>query len=213
MSHNVAITPDRPDGRQVLDRTGLFEREFDEHARVVQRARGELARRFDAVTGLCAEALRSGHKLLFFGNGGSAADAQHFAAELVVRYRRNRRALPAVALTTDSSILTAGGNDLGFDQIFARQIEALGRPGDVAVGSSTSGKSPNVLRAFAVARKMGLRTVALTGSDGGGLAESVDELLVVPSTTTARIQEVHLLIGHLLCEALELELATEEVKR
>ena len=188
-----------------------FEREFEEHMLVAEEARRELGGRFRAILGLCRDAVEAGNKLLFFGNGGSAADAQHFAAELVVRYRRDRRAIAAIALTTDTSTLTAGANDLGFDRVFSRQIEALGRPGDVAIGITTSGRSPNVLEALRTAREMDLKTVAFTGGDGGDLAGLVDELLIVPSRVTARIQEMHLTFGHMLCGALELE--ADEVTR
>jgi D-sedoheptulose 7-phosphate isomerase len=150
--------------------------------------------------------LRSGGKLLLFGNGGSAADAQHLAAEFVGRFVAERSGLPAVALTTDGSILTAVGNDYGFDQIFARQIEALGRPDDVAIGISTSGNSPNVIEAVKRATKQQLRTIGLAGKDGGILAKCVDISIVVPSASTARVQECQIAIGHLLCELVEMDL-------
>jgi D-sedoheptulose 7-phosphate isomerase len=189
-----------------LDVSDYFEREFEDHLRVAEQARRELAEPFAAILALWADAVRAGNKLLFFGNGGSAADAQHFAAELVIRFTRDRKPIPAIALTTDTSALTAGANDLGFDQVFSRQIAALGRPGDVAVGSSTSGRSANVVEAFKTAREMGLKTVAFTGGDGGELSGLADVILIVPSKVTARIQEMHLTIGHLLCGALEREL-------
>ncbi|PYK42657.1 MAG: phosphoheptose isomerase [Verrucomicrobia bacterium] len=147
--------------------------------------------------------LRADGKLLFFGNGGSAADAQHLAAEFVGRFVRERAGLPAIALTTDSSILTAVGNDYGFDQIFARQIQALGRPGDVAIAISTSGNSLNVLEGVKEARKRKLKTIGLTGKDGGLLAQQTDVAIMVPSTSTARIQECHIAIGHLFCELVD----------
>ena len=150
--------------------------------------------------------LHSGGKLLFFGNGGSAADAQHIAAEFVGRFVAERRALPAMALTTDSSILTAVSNDYGFERIFARQIEAFGRPNDVAIGISTSGNSPNVLEGMKEAKKFHLKTVGLSGKDGGELAKLVDLAITVASKSTARIQECHIAIGHLLCELVEAEL-------
>ena len=159
-----------------------------------------------AAAGLVEDCLRTGGKLLFMGNGGSAADAQHLAAEFVGRFVLERRALPAIALTTDSSILTAIGNDYGFDVVFSRQIEALGGPGDVVIGISTSGNSPNVLAAMKVAAARGLKTIGLAGRDGGRLAREVDVALVVPSGVTARIQECHITIGHLLCELVENEL-------
>jgi D-sedoheptulose 7-phosphate isomerase len=143
---------------------------------------------------------------MFFGNGGSAADAQHIATELTIRYKHDRVAIAAIALTTDTSALTAAGNDLGFEQIFARQIEALGKPGDVAIAISTSGKSRNVIAALEQARSMRLITAAFGGKDGGDMIPLIDHLLVVPSATTARIQEMHILLGQMLCGALEIEL-------
>jgi D-sedoheptulose 7-phosphate isomerase len=148
-------------------------------------------------------ALEDGRKVLLYGNGGSAADAQHIAAEWIGRFQRERRALPAVALTTDTSVLTAIGNDYGFDQIFARQIAALGRKGDVAVAISTSGNSPNVLAATDAAREIGLITVGLTGRDGGALGGKVQYHLNVPHSLSARIQEVHIMVGHILCGLVE----------
>ena len=153
---------------------------------------------------LIADALRDGRKLLLFGNGGSAADAQHIAAELVGRFMRERRGLPAIALTTDTSALTAISNDYGFDDVFARQVRALGTRGDVALAISTSGRSPNVLRAVEAAREVGLKVVALTGGDGGALAGKADVTLrVSASTLSARIQETHILIGHVICELVD----------
>ena len=140
---------------------------------------------------------------MFFGNGGSAADAQHLATEMVVRYKLNRKALAAIAFTTDTSLLTAMANDIGFEAIFSRQIEALGRPGDVAIGISTSGQSPNVLKALVLAQKNGITSVGFTGDDGGGMSSVTDILVRVPSNTTARIQEIHILLGHVLCDLLE----------
>lgn len=151
-------------------------------------------------------ALRAGHKLLFFGNGGSAADCQHLAAEFAGRFRRDRRPLAALALTTDSSVLTCVANDFGYDEVFARQVAALGRAGDCAVGISTSGKSRSVLRALAVARAAGLHTLGLTGRDGGYMPSFCDQCLVVPHEDTARIQEAHLFIGHALCAQIEQQL-------
>jgi D-sedoheptulose 7-phosphate isomerase len=153
-----------------------------------------------------AASLKSGGKVLVFGNGGSAADAQHLAGELVGRYLVDRRALPAIALTTDPSILTAVANDLGYDAVFRRQVEAHGRPGDVAIGISTSGRSRNVLAALECARANRLVTVGLTGAGGGPLAALADHLIDVPSSDTPRIQEVHGLVVHLLCQIVEDEL-------
>ena len=153
---------------------------------------------------LIAGAIRDGRKLLLFGNGGSAADAQHIAAELVGRFMRERKGLPAIALTTDTSALTAISNDYGFDDVFARQVRALGAGGDVALAISTSGRSPNVLRAVEAARDAGLKVVALTGGDGGALAAKADVTLrVSASTLSARIQETHILIGHVICELVD----------
>ncbi len=159
----------------------------------------------DAASAIC-NCLRAGGKLLIFGNGGSAADAQHIAAEFVGRFVMERQALPAIALTTDSSILTAIGNDYGFERVFARQVEALGRANDIAIGISTSGNSPNVLAGLEQAKKQKLKTIGLAGKDGGALAKSVDIAIVVNSANTARVQECHITIGHLLCELVEAEL-------
>jgi len=149
------------------------------------------------------KALESGGKVLLFGNGGSAADAQHIAAELVGRFRRERRPLAAIAITTDTSILTGVSNDYGYEQVFARQVSALGRPGDVAIGISTSGNSPSVVEAVTVARNLGLVTAALTGRDGGRLGAAVHFHLNVPHEFTDRVQEVHIMIGHILCQLVE----------
>lgn len=156
-----------------------------------------------------AAALRTGGQVLTFGNGGSAADAQHLAGELLGRFLRDRRALPAIALTTDPSVLTAVANDMGFDAVFRRQIEAHGRQGDVAVGITTSGRSPNVIAALGAARERGLLTVGLTGGGGGKLPGLVDFMIDVPSASTPRIQEVHGMVVHLLCEIVEDEIAGE----
>jgi D-sedoheptulose 7-phosphate isomerase len=150
-----------------------------------------------------ADALGAGKKLLVFGNGGSAADAQHLSAELVGRFQKERAAMPAIALTTDSSILTSVANDYSFKQVFARQLEALGQPGDVALGISTSGESPNVLAALQVARAKGLKTIALTGRDGGSVGAAADIHVNVPDQSTARVQEVHRTILHVMCEVIE----------
>lgn len=155
---------------------------------------------------MVSETVANGGTLLFCGNGGSAADAQHMAAEFVVRYTRERRPVAAIALTTDTSILTAGGNDFGFETIFARQIEALGKPGDLLIAYSTSGTSPNVLRASEAASAKGIPVLALTAGDGGKLKELADHSIVVPTDRTDRAQEIHLSIGHLFCELVEAEL-------
>src|SRR5437870_12760829 len=162
------------------------------------------------VSEVLIRALQQGNKALLFGNGGSAADAQHIAAELVWRFAFDRPALPALALSVNSSCVTAIGNDRGFDQVFARQLEALARPGDVAVGISTSGNSANVVHAMSQAREMGLQTVALTGRTGGRLKNRVDHCICVPSNETPRIQECHILIGHILSEIVERELFNQQ---
>jgi D-sedoheptulose 7-phosphate isomerase len=160
------------------------------------------------VSKVSLTALKSGYKLLLFGNGGSAADAQHIAAEFVGRFAFDRPAMPALALSVNTSCVTAIGNDYGFDQVFSRQLEALARPGDVAIGFSTSGNSSNVLHGISTAKKMGLHTVALTGTPGGKLkqAADLDHCLCVPSSETPRIQECHILIGHIVSEWIEEEL-------
>jgi D-sedoheptulose 7-phosphate isomerase len=180
--------------------------ECREHEAVTRATRAKLREPFARLLAACAEAIRSGGKIVFFGNGGSAADAQHLATELTVRYSRDRAPIAGLALTTDTSTLTAVGNDLGFDQLFARQVRALVRPGDVAIAISTSGRSRNVVLGLEAAREMGATAAALGGGDGGDLAGLADPLLVVPSTVTARIQEMHITLGQMLCAALEKEL-------
>ena len=165
---------------------------FDSNAEIVVRA-----------AELMVTSLRAGGKVLIFGNGGSAADAQHIAAELVNRLNYDRPPIAAIALTTDTSILTSIGNDSSFEDLFARQVGALGRKGDVALAISTSGNSPNVLRAVAAAREIGIKTIALAGRDGGKLAAAADLALVVESSATQRIQETHITIAHILCELVE----------
>jgi D-sedoheptulose 7-phosphate isomerase len=176
---------------------------FKESSEVKTRFLKENLSRLLDVIKLVSRTFEAGNKLFFFGNGGSAADAQHLAAEFVNRYVMDRPPLPAIALTTDTSILTSVSNDLAFNEIFAKQLRALGKEGDVAIGISTSGSSPNIIKAFEVAKEMGMKTVALTGNDGGVIAKMVDFPLVVPSTSTPRIQEAHILIGHILCEMVE----------
>ena len=166
----------------------------------------ELVGLIGRVAGACVAALGHGHKVLFAGNGGSAADAQHLAAELVSRYAYDRPGLPALALTTDTSVLTAIGNDYGYEHLFARQIEAVGAAGDVFIGLSTSGRSPNVLKALDTARTKGLVTVGMTGRAGGQMPGRCDYMLCVPSDSTPRIQEGHIAIGHALCEIIEAQL-------
>ena len=181
---------------QIQESIAVKQRVLEEHVGVLAQMAATLV-----------AALRQGHKLLLFGNGGSAADAQHIAAELVGRFRRERAALPAIALTTDTSILTALANDYSYDTVFARQIEAFGDAGDVAVGISTSGNSPNVLQAVRQARARGLTTLGLSGETGGQLKELVDLCFCVPSRDTSHIQEMHITAGHVLSELIEEELA------
>jgi D-sedoheptulose 7-phosphate isomerase len=195
---------------ELHDAGSIFDGAIDEHVRVADACRDSLRAEFERFVRLGRAALRGGGKLLLFGNGGSAADAQHIAAEFVVRFERKRRAMPAIALTTDASILTATGNDLGFETIFARQIVALGRPGDLAIGISTSGRSTNVLMALREARRSGLDTVLLTGAGAQPADKDADLAIVVPSKRTARIQEMHMLIGHAFCSALEQDVRLEQ---
>lgn len=189
-----------------MDLNQYYDEMFIAHAAVVTATRDRLKEPFAAMLQVWARAIRAKRKLVFFGNGGSASDAQHLATELVVRFKKDRSPIAALALTTDTSTLTAAANDLGFDQIFARQIEALCQPGDVAVGISTSGESANVIAGLKRAREMDLVATALTGGNGGDLPRLADPILIVPSTNTARIQEMHIMLGQMLCGALELEL-------
>lgn len=185
-----------------MDLNAYFDTELDEHDAVVAATRA-LKADFVRLAEVSEAAINAGNKLVFFGNGGSAGDAQHLATELVCRYKVNRRALPAIAFTTDTSLLTAAANDFGYDTVFSRQVEALCRPGDVAIGITTSGQSPNVTAALEAARDMGVVPAALTGKDGGKLVGLADPLLIVPSDTTARIQEMHITLGQMLCDVLE----------
>jgi D-sedoheptulose 7-phosphate isomerase len=183
--------------------TIIFQDCFEGHRALLAGVELACAEPLAILAERCVKALQGGGKLLYFGNGGSAADAQHLAAELTIRFVRNRRALAAISLTTDTSALTACANDQGFEFVFARQIEALGRPGDVAIGISPSGDSPNVIRALKQAAAMGMTAAALTGNNGGKLKGIADPLLIVPSIITARIQEMHILLGHVLCAEIE----------
>ncbi|UEM18686.1 D-sedoheptulose 7-phosphate isomerase [Skermanella mucosa] len=179
--------------------------ELDDHIKVMQRIRedAELIGKIEAAAELCVKCLQSGGKLLFCGNGGSAADSQHLATELTVRFTRDRRALAAIALTTDGSALTAIGNDFGFDRLFARQVEALAQPNDALLCFSTSGNSRNVIQAVEEAGRRQTKTIFFGGKKGGALKEMVDIALVVPSEVTARIQEAHITLGHMVCGLIE----------
>lgn len=163
----------------------------------------QLAEPLQQAAEACIDALKNGRKILLFGNGGSAADAQHIAAELTGRYKKERRGLAAIALTTDTSALTAIGNDYGYDRIFDRQVEALAREGDVLIGLSTSGNSANVLQALALGKTLGCRTIGISGKGGGKMAPLCDINLIAPSDDTPRIQEIHIFIGHTLCHLIE----------
>ena len=189
----------------------VFFRAITDHLEVIKSipAQQELLER---IARAMAQTLAQGGKILWCGNGGSAADCQHLAAEIVGRFRRERRGLPSIALTTDTSILTAVANDYGYDAVFARQVEAVGQPGDLLVGISTSGNSRNVVAALETARARQIRTVGFTGEGGGRMASLCDHLFAVPSRDTARVQEMHLLAGHMLCDWIEIA-ATSGVSR
>ena len=176
---------------------------FADSARIKQQFAHEHADRIVQVATLIADAFRNGNKVLLFGNGGSSTDAAHIAAEFVGRYKRERQPLPAIALATDIAAITCIANDYGYEELFARQVRAHGRKGDIAIGISTSGNSPNVLRGVEAARDCGLTTIAWTGANGGKLAGLVDYPFIVPSTVTSRIQESHITLGHVLCELVE----------
>ena len=176
---------------------------------LAERDAGQIVEFFQRVIGC----LRQGGKILFCGNGGSAADAQHLAAELIGRFGKGKPPLAAIALTTDTSVLTCLSNDYGFDDVFAKQVQALGKKGDVLVSISTSGKSENIVRAARCARELGLFTIALTGSGGGALAEVAELCLKVPSENSQRIQEAHITIGHIVLDLLEKKLASENPQR
>jgi D-sedoheptulose 7-phosphate isomerase len=191
------------------DGSPLADRAFATTIALHERMRGNLGSSLVAAQTI-AEALTGGRKLLVFGNGGSAGDAQHMACELVGRFQRERAALAAIALTTDATILTAVANDYSFKQVFARQVEALGQAGDVALGISTSGESPNVVVALQAARARGLKTIALTGRDGGEVGRAADVHVNVPDQSTARVQEVHRTLIHVMCEIIEDGLVSPE---
>ncbi len=186
------------------DAEAVFAKAIDEHLQVVGQIR-EQQPILHAIAQAMSAAISNGGKVLWCGNGGSAADSQHLAAELVGRFRRERRGLASIALTTDTSILTSVSNDYGYDQVFSRQVEALGAAGDVLVGISTSGNSRNVVAALELARVQGMIPVAFTGAGGGKMAEVADHLFAVASRDTARIQEAHILAGHMLCDWIELD--------
>ncbi len=184
----------------------FYKSEFLEHQKVLNDTEKAVEDSFYSLVNTCVSALKKGGKIILMGNGGSASDAQHLATELTVRYKENRVAIAAISLSTDTSALTAIGNDFGFEFLFSRQIEALAKPEDFIIGITTSGKSPNVIKAFEQADKMGIKYGALSGKDGGDIKDIKGPLLIVPSNTTARIQEMHIMIGQMLCNAIEYEL-------
>lgn len=183
----------------------IIEQRFEEHLRLVQKVRNskKLMKDIALAAAIMKVALATGHKIMFCGNGGSAADSQHWAAEIVGRFQKERKGMPAIALTVDTSILTAIANDYGYDRIFARQVEALGSAGDILVAVSTSGNSANVLAAIEEAKAKGIKTIGMTAAGGGKMAEACDVCLIIPDKVTARAQEVQGLIGHILCEIVE----------
>ncbi|WP_418186054.1 D-sedoheptulose 7-phosphate isomerase [Aliarcobacter vitoriensis] len=182
-------------------------KEFLSHQETIAKVIGSMEEPLLKASKIAVETLKAGNKILICGNGGSAADAQHFAAELTGRYKTERRGLPGIALTTDTSALTAIGNDYGYDRVFDRQVEALAQKGDLLIGISTSGNSTNVINALKVARELGCKTIGLTGRDGGAMNELCDINLVVPSNDTPRIQEMHLLFEHTICQIIDNELS------
>ena len=184
----------------------FFDNALTDHAAVLERSRAACRDSFSHMLAGWVAAIRDGNKIVFFGNGGSASDAQHLATEMTVKLKDDRAPIAGLALTTDSSALTAIGNDYGFDHLFERQIRALGRPGDIAVGISTSGNSANVNRALVAAREIGMVATGFSGRDGGGMVDLCDPLIIVPSDATAHIQEMHITLGHMLIGALEIEL-------
>lgn len=193
--------------------TAHLAKHFEDHLQTTSRTLQTQLEPLQQAVNLCHAAVTSGHRILACGNGGSASDAQHFVAELVGRFERERAPLAAIALSTDTSILTAVGNDYGFDQVFSRQVAALGQPGDVLIGISTSGNSPNVLKAMDQAHHNGMRVIALTGRDGGQMASQVsgeDVLLCIPDQRTMRIQEMHILMLHLICEGIDMLILGDE---
>ena len=182
----------------------FIQERFEEHLAVANAVmQSDILAQVERVATAIKTSLANGKKILFCGNGGSAADSQHLAAEFVGRFQKERQGLPAIALTVDTSILTAVGNDYGFDKVFVRQVEALGNEGDVLVGISTSGTSPNVLAAVELAKAKGMYCVGMTAANGAKLAELCDECIAVPAKVTARAQEMHILIGHILCELVD----------
>lgn len=189
--------------KELINLSAIIETSFSEHQELLPLTKAAVAEPLKDLLDICLKSLGQGNKLILFGNGGSASDAQHIAAELVGRFVHNRSPLAAISLNTDTSALTAIANDYGYDRIFERQIQGVGTAGDVAIGISTSGNSPNVNNGLAAARLMNISATGLTGNTGGLMSKIADPLLIVPSNVTARIQEMHILIGHILCGAIE----------
>jgi len=181
----------------------MIEKELNAHKETIEKTIEELQNHIYTACIIVTETIKNGGKVLLCGNGGSAADAQHIAAELSGRYKKERRGLPGISLTTDTSVLTAVGNDYGYDRVFDRQVDALAREGDLIIGISTSGNSKNVLRALSLGRNMGCKTIGFSGRDGGAMDEFCDINIVVPSDDTPRIQEMHIMIGHIMCQAVD----------
>jgi len=183
----------------------IIEFEFNEHLKTSQATLECISKPLETATNLCIDCLKNGGKILIFGNGGSAADAQHIAAELVGRYKVERKGLPAIALTTDTSALTSIGNDYGYSRVFDRQVEALANKGDVVIGISTGGGSSNVISGLQAAKELGCKLIGFSGRDGGDMNTLCDVNLVVPAEDTARIQEMHIVIGHIICQLIDNE--------
>ncbi len=189
-----------------MELSTLFNQDFGEHKKVLAATHEVLAEPYQVLVNICVKSIRQGGKIMFFGNGGSAADSQHLATELTVRYSKSRLPIASIALSTDTSAITACSNDLSYEDIFARQITALGKQGDVSIGISTSGNSENVIKGLETSKQMSITPAAFGGKGGGKMFGIADPYLIVPSNTTARIQEMHILIGHLLCDGLERKL-------
>ena len=184
----------------------FFINQIEEHLRVTERCKSELKKPFINIVDICCNSLKKKKKILFFGNGGSASDAQHLSTELTVRFSENRKPISAISLSTDTSTLTAIGNDFGFEHIFSRQIDALGNPGDIAIAISTSGKSKNIIKGLQMAKKKGLKCISFTGRNLSLVSKFSDEIISIPSKNTSRIQEMHIMIGQMLCNAIEYKL-------
>lgn len=181
----------------------MIEFELNDHLQTIELVAKELPKKLELACELCVKTLKNGNKILICGNGGSAADAQHFSAELTGRYKTERRGLPSIALSTDTSALTAIGNDYGFERVFSRQVDALAQDGDLVIGISTSGNSKNIINAFKVAKLRGCHTLGLSGRDGGAMNEACELNLIIPSSNTPRIQEMHILLIHTICQAID----------